>query len=174
MYRHQSPATEQHTFWHYPFQMAKINDATPFSTPEQTRYLFSKTRKAAVCLLRRWGRGKCHEWERQLSLDLLAKVSATKRIGRVWLHNAEQFDEETASIKGANDTSALIDVVAISRSSFSGLRHSRGIKPWLKKDEINILWVKWEQGIAYRVASGYVYEEDWKCLDLEEINLVLG
>jgi hypothetical protein len=81
--------------------------------------------------------------------------------------------------RGDSDSNrtALIDVVAISRSSFSGRAYGVGRHVPVDDEEpnaINILWVKWEQGIAYRVASGFVYEEDWKRLDLEEIDLVLG
>jgi len=101
-------------------------------------------------------------------------------IGRMWLHNAEQFDEETDAFTDSGNRTALINVVAISRSSFSGQArdtmyfHDYDDDPWPLKDRINVLWVKWEQGIAYRVASGYVCEEDWERLELEEIDLVLG
>jgi hypothetical protein len=94
------------------------------------------------------------------------------RIGRLWLHNAEQFEEETDAVTQADGRTALIDVVAISRSSCAGA--DKDGEPLPFKDRINILWVKWDKGIAYRLASGYVYEEYWDGLDLEEIDLVLG
>jgi hypothetical protein len=101
------------------------------------------------------------------------------RIGRMWLHNSEQFEEETDVVADSEERTALIDVVAISRSAFSGTHEhrygaDRDGEPMPLKDRINILWVKWDNGIAYRVASGFVHEEDWKRLDLEEIDLVLG
>lgn len=67
------------------------------------------------------------------------------------------FAEETDVATEADGRKAVIDVVAISQSSFSG-------RPWIKgidqKDAVSILWVEWDQGIAYRVASGYVNEDD--------------
>lgn len=98
------------------------------------------------------------------------------RIGRMWLHHPGQFDEEASGIENGYRGTAFVDVVAISRSTFSGRSDGKDEdgEPLPLKDRINILWVKWEQGIAYRVASGFVNEEDWNQLDREEIDLVLG
>jgi hypothetical protein len=177
-YRHQATTVEKPTFWYYPFRMPEINESTPFRITEQTRYLFCKTWKASVLLCdRRIRRGL---WDDRLDMELWANDLGLRegksRIGRMWLHNAEQFEEETEAATGDDERVALIDVVAISRSSFSGQikGEDRDGEPFPLKNRINVLWVKWEQGIAYRVASGFVNEEDWKYLDVEEIDLVLG
>jgi hypothetical protein len=39
---------------------------------------------------------------------------------------------------------------------------------------INVLWVEWEEGIAYRKAYGRVMESAWEAQELEWIDLVLG
>lgn len=38
----------------------------------------------------------------------------------------------------------------------------------------NVLWIKWEDGIAYRRGVGRVKRETWETLELEDIDLVLG
>lgn len=44
----------------------------------------------------------------------------------------------------------------------------------LTKDTYLILWVEWEDGIAYRVASGEAIAEEWEKLDLKTVSLILG
>jgi hypothetical protein len=38
----------------------------------------------------------------------------------------------------------------------------------------NVLWVEWENGVAYRKAMGRVERDTWEGLKKEEISLVLG
>jgi len=38
----------------------------------------------------------------------------------------------------------------------------------------NVLWVEWENGIAYRKALGRVFKDAWEKQDLEEIEIALG
>lgn len=38
----------------------------------------------------------------------------------------------------------------------------------------NVLWVKWEDGIAYRRGVGRVKRETWESMDLKDVDLVLG
>jgi hypothetical protein len=51
-------------------------------------------------------------------------------------------------------------------------------RPKLPKGEkyefINVLWVEWEEGIAYRKAYGRVMKSAWEDQELEWIDLVLG
>jgi hypothetical protein len=181
IYRHQGSKTGDPRFWYYPFRMPEINESTPSKVPKQTRFLFCQTWKASVLLgdLRSRKRPRDNNLNMTLWADDLGSCDEGSRIGEVFLHFAEQFEEETDDITKAYGRRAVVDVVAISRSSFSvgqrsGHHEYRDEELWSSKDRINILWVKWKQGIAYRVASGYVYEEDWDDLDLEEIDLVLG
>lgn len=180
IYQHRSSEHEKPTFWYYPFRMPKINESTPFNVPEQTRYLFCKTWKASVLLCDR--RDRQRTWKDALHMELWADElefgERRPRTGRLWLHYEEQFEEETCAVTNSDGRMAFIDVVAISQCSFSGIHmHSDEDvdgEPWPLKDRINILWVKWEQGVAYRVASGYVYGEYWWRLEPEEIDLVLS
>jgi hypothetical protein len=38
----------------------------------------------------------------------------------------------------------------------------------------NVLWIEWEDGIAYRKALGRVFKDAWERQDLEETDIVLG
>jgi hypothetical protein len=38
----------------------------------------------------------------------------------------------------------------------------------------NVMWIEWEDGIAYRKAIGRVYKEAWEAQELEEIDVLLG
>jgi hypothetical protein len=51
-------------------------------------------------------------------------------------------------------------------------------RPKLPKGEkyefVNVLWVEWEDGIAYRKAYGRVMKSTWEAQELEWIDLILG
>jgi hypothetical protein len=161
IYRHQSSEKiEEPTFWYYPFRMPEINDSTPSKVPEQTRYLFCRTRRASLKLHIGLYKGEDFPSD-SFSIELHAK---NEYVGELYHHNKVQLEEEIETITKRNGVSAVIDVVAISRSFLWFERHH----------VINILCVKWDKGIAFRLASGWVYEEKWNFLDLEEIDLVLG
>jgi hypothetical protein len=38
----------------------------------------------------------------------------------------------------------------------------------------NVLWIKWEDGIAYRRGVGRVKRETWESMELEDVDLILG
>jgi hypothetical protein len=38
----------------------------------------------------------------------------------------------------------------------------------------DVLWIEWEDGIAYRKAIGQVWKEDWDAADTEEVDIRLG
>lgn len=42
------------------------------------------------------------------------------------------------------------------------------------RETYEVLWVEWEDGVAYRLASGRVAKEAWEEADLEDVSLVLG
>jgi hypothetical protein len=43
-----------------------------------------------------------------------------------------------------------------------------------KYEFINVLWIEWEEGIAYRKAYGRVMKSAWEAQELEWIDLTLG
>ncbi|KAF1990198.1 hypothetical protein K402DRAFT_401651 [Aulographum hederae CBS 113979] len=38
----------------------------------------------------------------------------------------------------------------------------------------NVMWIEWEEGVAYRRGLGQMFKESWESLDLEEIDVTLG
>jgi hypothetical protein len=47
-------------------------------------------------------------------------------------------------------------------------------KEGLKYSFYNVLWIKWEDGIAYRKGVGRVEKDAWESLELETIEVTLG
>jgi hypothetical protein len=175
---YQHPGLEGHCRgWYYTFHMPTVNASTPFETPEQTRYLFCKTWKLTL-----WAHQDLHLPWNARNLSLRASDGAGPSIGRLYLHNEEQFKTlARPSACGAEIGAWPVDVVAISRSrslirqnSPRGSDLSDSSNEWRQDDEVNVLWVEWEQGIAYRLSSGYVEEAHWYALNPEEVDLVLG
>jgi hypothetical protein len=52
-------------------------------------------------------------------------------------------------------------------------RPKAGIKD-SKYEWYNVLWVEWEEGIAYRKGVGRIEKAMWEAQELEWIDLVLG
>ncbi|KAI1271993.1 heterokaryon incompatibility protein-domain-containing protein [Xylaria sp. FL0933] len=48
------------------------------------------------------------------------------------------------------------------------------IQSLTKYEFYNVLWIEWEQGIAYRKAVGRVWREAWKQLETSNIDVILG
>ncbi|KAH7068952.1 heterokaryon incompatibility protein-domain-containing protein [Paraphoma chrysanthemicola] len=71
-----------------------------------------------------------------------------------------------------------IEIVALSMtrndSKTWNKEASRYEKPFTTTEVVNVLWVEWENGVAYRKAAGLVWKEHWELLELEDIDLVLG
>jgi len=38
----------------------------------------------------------------------------------------------------------------------------------------HVLWIEWEDGIAYRKAIGHVWKDEWDAADTEEVDIRLG
>jgi len=93
------------------------------------------------------------------------------------------FENHIAS----NDTSGnriSCEVIAISAGHAANIISEKFLLPeWEHPDRpkdtplyeyINVLWIQWELGIAYRKAVGRVLKTAWKGLELEWIDVVLG
>lgn len=159
--------------------------------PIQTQYLFCETTRARVHVTRRnknapntsssshnllaWGDDDDNAPYVVLCKDARAPIGDSAAIGRLYPHNQAQARELTA--RGAE-----IEVVAISKcqvqatidiSSLISL-HRNGGSPPLQGVKYTVLWVEWKDGVAYRMASGWIDEYSWDNLDKEDISLVLG
>jgi hypothetical protein len=71
-----------------------------------------------------------------------------------------------------------IEIVAVSMTRIDSKTWNqealRSEKPFHVKEVVNILWIEWENDIAYRRDAGYVGKQDWEKLEREDIDLVLG
>lgn len=162
--------------WYFPFPIPEINESTPFSTPQQTPYLFCKTKRTFLWAYRAdyeaptWGKNSLY----------LRRESSSQNIGRLQLQTAEQL-ARFPKVETDNDQAKgrLIELVAIYRSKiYSRTSDLPRIEyyhpPTLSPERYVVLWVEWRDEVAYRLACGHVDKEVWDSLDLENINLVLG
>ncbi|CAN9449565.1 unnamed protein product [Alternaria alternata] len=71
-----------------------------------------------------------------------------------------------------------IEIVAVSMTRVDSKTWNqeaeRAEKPFRVNEVVNILWIEWENDIAYRRAAGYVRKQDWQQLEREDVDLVLG
>ena len=85
--------------------------------------------------------------------------------GRVGILSIDSDDDHDC-IWSTDAPGVPIDVVKISREDYDGETVSWSF--------YNVLWVKWEDGVAYRKAMGRVESDAWEGLEKEVIDLVLG
>ncbi|RGP71732.1 heterokaryon incompatibility [Fusarium longipes] len=154
--------------WYYPFPILGVNEATQPEMPEQTEYLFCKTSKAQVFGFRK------NEWN-----DVTLHNVHNERIGFLNLVNVDfssRYPEPLAEDRSG--TGLPVDLVAVCKIRTYAKTWNESKKfydnPVSRKDTYLVLWVEWEDGIAYRLASGQVAVEEWDRLDLQTIDLILG
>jgi len=147
-------------FWKYPFPVPTIDSSTPLAHPVQTQYLFCRTWKTSVWVHRSTDlkRDFGNAWESNKLV--ICRDQHGPMIGTLYVSGLDKFSDEAQRI----------DIVAINKFVESG----RGPEHKM----IKILWVTWQEGIAYRCASGEVDEEAWDTMEgeglVEKIDLVLG
>ena len=157
--------------WFYPFPVNTIQGSTRPFMPEQTRYLFCETVTTTLHGFRKDEDTRVYPWGFKISLF----NSAGTKIGSLDLVNEESRDRFPKHDYGS-EAGLPVDVVAVCKvKTYSETEDGEpsAFKP-LSKDTYLVLWVEWEDGIAYRVASGEVIAEEWEKLDLKTISLVLG
>ncbi|RGP71648.1 heterokaryon incompatibility [Fusarium sporotrichioides] len=154
--------------WYYPFPIPEVNEATQPDMPEQTEYLFCKTSRAHLLGFQE-GEGN----------DVILYNIHNKRVGLLNLVNEDflsRFPKPLAEDK--NGTGLPVELVAVCKIRTYGKEWNESKEiydnPVSRKDTYLVLWVEWEDGIAYRLASGKVEVEEWDKLDLETILLILG
>lgn len=166
---HDEISTTASRNWYYPFPVPEVDESTQPNMPEQTEFLFCKTDKAQFLGFQKDGQGN----------DVILYNIHNEIIGFLNLVNREflsrfpRFQTEDESSAGLP-----IELVAVCKiRSYSKVWNEWEKvcdNPVSKEDTYLVLWVEWEDGIAYRLASGHVNVEEWDKLDLETISLVLG
>lgn len=76
-----------------------------------------------------------------------------------------------------------VELVAISRGSAYNARYGTSLDEWRLEERpkssenyeyFNVLWIEWENGIAYRKALGRIAMEIWERQALESVEVALG
>jgi hypothetical protein len=147
--------------WKHPFPVPVIDASTPFTSPTQTRYLFCKTWKTSAWVHRSTDPRRDFGSHSPSNILVIREDVHGPMIGKLFVSEIEAWSEQLAH---------RVDVVAISKITDSGKGPERKM--------IKVLWVKWENGIAYRHGSGELDEDAWHKMEvegkLEKIDLILG
>ena len=168
----------------YPFPVPEpCSTSTSISVP-QTAYLFAQTNRAFLCgqlvhNVKYRLMGAPHMW---------LKSSQDQYVGFIYLNSSEQ--ESLLRETGGNSSSPNpLELVAMSKGTSWALRSPE--LDWeveLKRsseagereerrafDCIFVLWIEWEDGVAYRRACGVVHADVWEReREKELVNLILG
>lgn len=176
-FKHRDIPDDDCETWYYPSPVSKIEESTPTFTPEQTQYIFCATKRTCLAAFR----FKDPKNPDDTNIVQICTGSG-ERVGKLHLHNESQAElcpEHSVNTELLGDSSGkTIESVAICKT-----RHYR--KRWDEKNQkytgpcdtsevFDVLWVEWENDVAYRLASGTVDKECWEGLELEDISLVLG
>ncbi|OAR02459.1 hypothetical protein LLEC1_00946 [Akanthomyces lecanii] len=148
--------------WYYPFPLADIQPLTPSFMPEQWPYLFCKTQSVHL-----WA----HADDRENVLSLCDRSGSV--IGNLHLHNEESLALFPGELPGRE-----LELVALYRSTTYSKTFSeekqRYDLPINVAETVCVLWIEWENGVAFRRACGSVRAGEWAKLSLQDIDLVLG
>ncbi|KAH7186267.1 heterokaryon incompatibility protein-domain-containing protein [Fusarium flagelliforme] len=158
--------------WYYPFPISSIQESTGPSMPEQTRYLFCETATATLHGFRE----DVVELPNTRSLEASIFNSYGTKIGTLDLVNEESRDRFPMHADGS-EAGLSVDIVAVCKlKTYFKIWNpgSMACSNSQTEDTYLVLWVEWEDGIAYRVASGEAIAEEWEKLDLKTVSLVLG
>lgn len=175
VFKYRDYPADENPYWYYPFPVAHIDAQTPFEVPEQTAYLFCKTKKASVWSERQ-DYGGFPDNGHRLKLRI---EKGGKEIGTLHLQTDEQL-ELWPSVKGVEGDieGKEVELVAIYRSVKYQKTFDKDSKryghPIVRKESYAVLWTVSEGDVAYRLACGEVERSAWEALDLTDIDLTLG
>ncbi|OCL15173.1 hypothetical protein AOQ84DRAFT_279507 [Glonium stellatum] len=166
IFKHCKMPDDDYDSWYFPFPVRDIQESTPPFTPEQTPYIFCETKRAHL-----WA----HQSGNGNTLNICNKSGSN--IGFLHLHNQEQLELFPKTV--TDDVPGVpVELIAIYRSRICSKtwdeKRRRYAHPQKRKETYEVLWVEWEDGVAYRLASGRVERADWEGLDLEHVSLILG
>jgi hypothetical protein len=166
---HDEISTTASRNWYYPFPVPEIDEATQPDMPEQTEYLFCKTDKAQLLGYQKNDEGN----------DIILYNIHKESVGFLNLVNADFLNRFPKPLmEDENGTGLPVELVAVCKVRRYSKTRNGPEKVYndivSKEDTYLVLWVEWEDGIAYRLASGHVRVEEWDKLSLETISLVLG
>ena len=137
--------------------------------PRQTQYLFAKAQKASAWAYRS-APSVTNSTARNPILKLRSSSAHGAEIGELHLQTDDQLRSWSTTRSGGKtgEQGRDLELVAISRVVIDGIRTGE------RETRIAVLWVKWEDGIAYRQSCGFVREDAWRLLGPVDVDLVLG
>ena len=158
-------------FW-YPIPIPDSQGVV--SSPPQSEYLFCNTHRA-------WLHASFDEApQRKSQLRVWLRDQEGFWVGVLLLHN----EADLASLEKVSPSGPRVELVAISRGqvpnsskdlAFMELSHAEFPKTSKLYEFYNVLWIEWQDGIAYRRAHGRVLRNMWeKHPELEPVAFVLG
>lgn len=165
VFKHCNMPDEDCDSWYFPFPVTDIQESTPPFIPDQTSYIFCETKRARL-------------WAHQAGDNNIVEIcnKAGRSIGKLHLHNQEQLEHFPKIV--ANDAPRMqVELIAIYRSRIYANtfdeEQQRYTYPQTVTESYQVLWVEWMDGVAYRLAIGHVWKEDWEESDLENVSLIL-
>jgi hypothetical protein len=157
-------------FW-YPIPMLD-KDKEPI-IPPQTQYLFCSTHRTFLF-------AKANEVENTgRDRTVILRDENGKWAGVLLLQN--ESDQEQFKTEGGEGVK--VELVAISRGytpnsewqhAPAEMAHEERPKEVELYEFLNVLWIEWEDGVAYRRAHGRIEKVIWEGLGVEAVQLVLG
>ena len=105
-------------------------------------------------------------------------------VGILRLPNEETLASIRPETAGAGFESRPLEFIALSRGSADGSRKEEpGLDEWLHEERsateglyefYNVMWIEWEDGIAYRKGLGRILRDVWEGQNLEWVDVTLG
>lgn len=107
----------------------------------------------------------------ELKIDIVLTNKKGDLVGYLEINGQNDLDMVKKYERQADEAGYPCELVAISK----GNDFVHPMEPDKEQYTFyNVLWVKWEDGIAYRRGVGRVKRETWESIDLEDVDLVLG
>jgi hypothetical protein len=154
------------------------NACFPSATANIGNILLCQTDRCFLCIGRQHSRRP-----RGAFFSLLDKQGTWA--GSLRSHNYPPIEEEFLEVIGIPSREGECELVSISQGyvNISETGNNDWIDEWKLSERpdstesykfYNVLWIVWENGIAYRRGLGRVLEEVWQQQELDRIELVLG
>jgi hypothetical protein len=149
--------------------------------PAQTRYLFCKTWRASVFAHRFVDR---YPGENNHVLKL-RKQKNEPEIGRLHLQTDDHLnlwpepESKDGEEMGSNiEHGRMVELVAIHHVVHQAKTFNDELqcydRPLVRQERVTVLWVEWDNEMAYRLACGYIDKGAWESLSPAAVDLVLG
>lgn len=169
-------------FWH-PVPISLDPPKNKSTAPTSDGLIFAKTRSGRGWAVKAWGhpetvRGKVpifgdrvHLFGGEFSPGIVLTNQKGELVGYMEIDDKSDRDLVEKYKRRPEEAGYPCELVAISRAN----DFVHPMEPGKEEYTFyNVLWVKWEDGIAYRRGVGHIKRETWESMELEDVDLVLG